>query len=72
MGDTQEEPFLIVVVGNASVGKTTLILKFSDKTFSVDEARDQTLNVDFKTVERVYEGTPVKIQVVCCLFIYFL
>eukprot|EP00026_Physarum_polycephalum_P013397 Phypoly_transcript_13792.p1 GENE.Phypoly_transcript_13792~~Phypoly_transcript_13792.p1 ORF type:complete len:211 (+),score=36.50 Phypoly_transcript_13792:328-960(+) len=60
---SSEEPYLIVVVGNSSVGKTTLILKFFDKAFNVDDARDQTLNVDYKTVDRVYDGTPVKIQV---------
>jgi len=66
MGDgssSSDESYLIVVVGNASVGKTTLIHKFSDKSFSIDEARDQTLNVDFKTVERVYDGVHVKMQV---------
>jgi GTPase SAR1 family protein len=69
MGDSSSssegDAHLIVVVGNSSVGKTTLILKFFDKAFNVDDGRDQTLNVDYKTVERIYNGTTVKMQVVC-------
>jgi GTPase SAR1 family protein len=68
MGDAEDDSYLIVVVGNSGVGKTTLILKYCNDVYNPDpNARQQTINVDFKTVEKQFEGKKYKLQIVCTL-----
>lgn len=52
--------FKTVVIGNSSVGKSSLILRFSDNTFQ--ESFYPTIGVDFKIKTFEHEGSVVKLQ----------
>jgi len=63
MGDDKptDYQFKVLLIGNVGVGKTSLILRFTENTFS--ETTDGTLNVDLKTRVLKMSGKSVKMQV---------
>jgi Ras-related protein Rab-1A len=52
--------FKVLLVGNSSVGKSSLLLRFADKVFH--EAFLPTIGVDFKIRTVDHEGSIVKLQ----------
>ena len=53
--------FKVLLIGNASVGKTSLMMRFADDMFN--EAHRPTIGVDFKIKTIEAEGKTVKLQV---------
>jgi small GTP-binding protein len=53
--------FKFIVVGNTSVGKSCLLLQFTDQRYK--ETLDPTIGVDFGSSTVVIEHQPVKVQV---------
>ena len=53
--------FKFIVVGNTSVGKSCLLLQFTNKRFK--EHLDPTIGVDFGSQTVNIEQQPVKVQV---------
>lgn len=51
----------VTIVGNGSVGKTTLLRRFATGTFR--ESRVMTIGVDFQTVVVDVDGSPVKLTI---------
>lgn len=64
MNKSQESPynflFKIIIIGDTHVGKSNVLLRFSDNTFQ--ESFQPTIGVDFKIKSIVFEGTPLKLQ----------
>lgn len=59
----------LLLIGDASVGKTCLLLRFSNDTFSPTTM--STMGIDFKTKGMVVDGKNVKLQV-CIYLSYFM
>jgi small GTP-binding protein len=53
--------FKVAVVGNGSVGKTTLLRRYCTGQFQ--ESRIMTIGVDFQTIVMSVDGQPVKLTV---------
>jgi len=53
--------FKILIIGDAGVGKSSFLLRFSDNTFT--ESRINTLGVDFKVRTLNINGSRVKMQI---------
>ena len=53
--------FKLLIVGNADVGKSSLLLRFSDDTFS--ESSFPTIGVDFKIRTINLDGHNIKLQI---------
>jgi small GTP-binding protein len=53
--------YKIVMVGESSVGKTCLVLRYADDSFT--ETFLTTVGVDFKSVKREIDGKTVQLQV---------
>ena len=51
----------IIVLGDSQVGKTSLILRYTEDTFT--GSFSSTLGVDFKLKKMTIGGTPVKLQI---------
>lgn len=51
----------VTIVGNGSVGKTTLLRRYATGAFR--ESRVMTIGVDFQTVVVAVDGTPVKLTI---------
>lgn len=59
---SQEEQLLkILVIGESAVGKSCLLLRYTDNKFQ--ETFMTTIGVDFKTKHLEIDGTPVKLQI---------
>eukprot|EP01017_Pseudomicrothorax_dubius_P043248 TRINITY_DN716_c0_g2_i2.p1 TRINITY_DN716_c0_g2~~TRINITY_DN716_c0_g2_i2.p1 ORF type:complete len:218 (-),score=48.01 TRINITY_DN716_c0_g2_i2:30-683(-) len=57
----QEYVFKVVLVGDASVGKSSILIRFSDNKFT--EYYKNTIGVDFKMRQLDIEGKHVKLQI---------
>ena len=53
--------FKIVIIGNSGVGKSCLLLRFSDNTFREEELT--TIGVDFKIKTLQIDNTLIKLQI---------
>lgn len=53
--------FKIILIGDSGVGKTALMLRFSDRTFS--DTYVSTIGVDFKIKTITIDGIKVKLQI---------
>ena len=53
--------FKLIVVGNSEVGKSSIITRFCDDTFSVNFI--STIGIDFKVRNCDVDGEPVKLQI---------
>jgi small GTP-binding protein len=61
MAAATEELLKILVIGESAVGKSCLLLRYTDNKFQ--ESFMSTIGVDFKTKYIAIEGTPVKLQI---------
>ena len=61
MDQSYDKLFKILLIGNSGVGKSSILLKFADSSFS--ESYIQTIGVDFKTKTIEHEGKNYKLQV---------
>ena len=52
--------FKIIIIGDTHVGKSNILLRFSDDVFQ--ESFQPTIGVDFKIKSLVFENTPIKLQ----------
>lgn len=57
----EEHIFRIIIVGDTCVGKSCILLKYTDDIFK--ETHDVTLGVEFGTKSILIEGTPIKLQI---------
>lgn len=57
----EEIVFRVIIVGDMGVGKSCILLRFSENTFS--EHHVVTLGVDFGTKQMVVDGQAVKLQI---------
>jgi len=62
MGDEADFRFKLILLGNIDVGKTSLIIRFTDGTFSIDNAgeidqKSRDLKLDSKTVKLIITDT---------------
>jgi len=59
--DDSELYYKVLVIGDAGVGKSSLLLRFVDDVYT--DAFISTLGVDFKTKTVTYSGEQVKLQI---------
>ena len=57
----EETLFRVIIVGDTCVGKSCLLLKFTENSFK--ESHDVTLGVEFGTKSISIEGRPIKLQI---------
>ena len=60
--------FKLLLIGDSGVGKSCLLLRFADDTYT--ESYISTIGVDFKIRTIELDGKTVKLQIVCELYIY--
>ena len=61
-GNNQYDHFIkLIVIGDTSVGKTSLLLRFSENTFSAQHIA--TIGIDFKIKNMQMDGKNVKLQI---------
>ena len=58
--------FKLLLIGDSGVGKSCLLLRFADDTYT--ESYISTIGVDFKIRTIELEGKTVKLQIVCSFF----
>jgi len=61
MGESYDHLFKILMVGDSGVGKSSLLLRFTDDTFSGNFI--STIGVDFKICTTEIEGKTIKMQI---------
>lgn len=62
--------FKLLLIGDSGVGKSCLLLRFADDTYT--ESYISTIGVDFKIRTIELEGKTVKLQIVLVIFfLYF-
>lgn len=57
----EETLFRVIIVGDTCVGKSCILLKFTEGSFK--ESHDVTLGVEFGTKSISIEGRPIKLQI---------
>ncbi|OMJ86213.1 hypothetical protein SteCoe_12353 [Stentor coeruleus] len=57
----EETLYRVIIVGDTCVGKSCLLLKFTENSFK--ESHDVTLGVEFGTRSISIEGKPIKLQI---------
>lgn len=60
-GDDDEQLLKILIIGESAVGKSCLLLRYTDKKFS--DAFMTTIGVDFKTKYLTIDGEEIKLQI---------
>jgi len=60
MADDADETYKLVLIGDAGVGKSCLLLRYTDNTF--EDGGYTTLNVDYKTRIVEYKNKKLKLQ----------
>ncbi|KAI8143901.1 small GTPase superfamily [Fennellomyces sp. T-0311] len=64
MTSTSEIPTLkLLLIGNSSVGKSSLLLRFTDDTFLPQDEVSATIGVDFKVAMKTIEGRTYKLTI---------
>lgn len=58
---TEQAPFKLLLIGDSSVGKSSILLRFCDNTFQ--EGTVNLTSVDFKTKTILVDNKPVQLQV---------
>lgn len=58
--------FKLLIIGDSSVGKSCLLLRFADDSY--DDTYISTIGVDFKIRTVELEGKTAKLQIVSSLF----
>ena len=58
---TDDHVFKLLIIGDSGVGKSSLLMQFSDNLFS--DTTTTTIGVDFKSCTVDVEGTKVKLQI---------
>jgi len=58
---TEQAPFKLLLIGDSSVGKSSILLRFCDNTFQ--EGTVNLTSVDFKTKTVLVDNKPVQLQV---------
>ncbi|KAI6043604.1 ras-domain-containing protein [Pisolithus marmoratus] len=53
----------LLLIGNASVGKSSLLLRFSDEQWIPEDETNATIGVDFKIHKMVVNGRKVKLSI---------
>jgi len=61
MSSAEQIPFKLLLIGDSSVGKTSLLLRFCDNTFQ--EGTVNLTSVDFKTKNVTIDGKNIQLQV---------
>lgn len=61
MSDNCDYIFKIVLIGNSSVGKSSLLLRFADDIF--EDTYISTIGVDFKIRSLELDGKTIKLQI---------
>lgn len=61
--------FKLLLIGNSGVGKSCLLLRFADDTYT--ESYISTIGVDFKIRTIELDGKTVKLQIVSVLLFFF-
>ena len=62
MNESIEIPLLkIITLGNSSVGKTSIIKQYTNKTFEADQMN--TIGIDLKTHNTTIENIPIKLKI---------
>lgn len=61
--------YKVLMVGDSSVGKSSLLLRFVDDEFT--DSTMPTLGIDFKLSHLEVAGQKVQLQIVCLLFLLF-
>lgn len=56
-----EQLFRIIIVGDTGVGKSCLLLRFSEDKFN--ENHDVTIGVEFGTKSLILDNQPLKLQI---------
>lgn len=56
-----ENTLKMILIGESGVGKTSLLLQFSDEKFSKDVT--STVGIDFRTKRIESNGVPYKLQI---------
>jgi GTPase SAR1 family protein len=68
MADTAPANLKILLIGDSSVGKSSLLLRFSDQSFLSEEEASATIGVDFKVQRLEVDGVKYKLSIwVRCL-----
>jgi len=58
---TEQAPFKLLLIGDSSVGKSSILLRFCDNTYQ--EGTVNLTNLDFKTKNITVDNKPVQLQV---------
>ena len=60
-GEDYDHIFKLLLIGDAGVGKSSILLRYTDNTF--DEHLQSTIGVDFKVKVAVKEGKKIKLTI---------
>jgi len=53
----------LLLIGNSSVGKSSLLLRFADETFLTEDESSATIGVDFRVSKMEVDGRKVKLSI---------
>ena len=56
----------LLLIGNSSVGKSSLLLRFSDEQFLPEDETSATIGVDFRVHKMEVNGRKVKLSIWVC------
>jgi hypothetical protein len=61
----------LLLIGNSSVGKSSLLLRFSDEQWVPEDEASATIGVDFRVHKMDIDGKKVKLSIWVRIFLYF-